>query len=427
MVRDYDERPFDPEAPVARPKHHVYVSNPCGLRSNERRKPGITDVETLSELLEMDLESNDVESRTARDISRVNQEMKTAARQYEDAVDAVLLDWIQRNENKLNLGKGPLEDVTDDFGVLGVMAELGGGASYLYYIEAEGQGIGTWDGRWKGIFKNDNTFKELSRLVKSSTHDAYQTLNTAIMNQAFELMQEHGLSMEENPRKKKATRESYYAQPYSVSATGFYFGSLEEFNQKFRAAKRRGVEEFELQFIDGSDEDADLFKALEISQATIDKWFEEVQPLEELEKVGLFALFYHFGERNLDKAIENVKEDNPIVFEGNVKEYAENHIDDIGGVKALGEQAQLYFDYESYGSAIKNDILTSSDDEEEQERVENMSDRELGEQYADDLGWEGVGEQNLQEFFDMDKFANDLELGTEIEFAGKTFIFDNNH
>jgi len=27
----------------------------------------------------------------------------------------------------------------------------------------------------------------------------------------------------------------------------------------------------------------------------------------------------------------------------------------------------------------------------------------------------------------MDKFANDLELGTEIEFAGKTFIFDNNH
>ena len=45
-----------------------------------------------------------------------------------------------------------------------------------------------------------------------------------------------------------------YAQPYDISATGFYFDSLEEYTQK--AAKNFNsfgglVEEYELQFIDG--------------------------------------------------------------------------------------------------------------------------------------------------------------------------------
>jgi hypothetical protein len=60
-----------------------------------------------------------------------------------------------------------------------------------------------------------------------------------------------------------------YAQPYDISAIGFYFQSQAEYAEK--SAKARSsygfpVEEFEIQFIDGEDIDAKLFEALGINQ-----------------------------------------------------------------------------------------------------------------------------------------------------------------
>jgi hypothetical protein len=56
-----------------------------------------------------------------------------------------------------------------------------------------------------------------------------------------------------------------YAQPYDISANGFYFDTVDDYNEKATKLLNsygQPVEEFELQFIDGESIDADLFKVL---------------------------------------------------------------------------------------------------------------------------------------------------------------------
>ena len=67
-----------------------------------------------------------------------------------------------------------------------------------------------------------------------------------------------------------------HAQPYDLSAHGFYFDSMEEF--KAKASKARNdyggpVEESELQFIDGDHIDCDLANAWGINQVNVDSYF----------------------------------------------------------------------------------------------------------------------------------------------------------
>lgn len=73
---------------------------------------------------------------------------------------------------------------------------------------------------------------------------------------------------------------TYHATPYDISATGFYFSTLEEYREK--AAKHRNaygdlVEEYEIQFIDG--DNATLFAALNVNQATLPLWFDQFEEL----------------------------------------------------------------------------------------------------------------------------------------------------
>ncbi len=68
-----------------------------------------------------------------------------------------------------------------------------------------------------------------------------------------------------------------YAQPYDISATGFYFETKEEYDQKAaRNVNQMGlpVEEYEFQFIDGEEIDWRFFKALDVGQATFAKYLD---------------------------------------------------------------------------------------------------------------------------------------------------------
>jgi len=67
-----------------------------------------------------------------------------------------------------------------------------------------------------------------------------------------------------------------YANPYDTSATGFYFDDLESWEKQYSAAEEAGVEEFEIDFIDGSDNEQALFEALDICQPTIGEFFDAV-------------------------------------------------------------------------------------------------------------------------------------------------------
>lgn len=46
---------------------------------------------------------------------------------------------------------------------------------------------------------------------------------------------------------------TFYAQPYSLDHTGFYFDSLEQYETGMQQLEARGCEEVEIQFIDGDD------------------------------------------------------------------------------------------------------------------------------------------------------------------------------
>ena len=82
-----------------------------------------------------------------------------------------------------------------------------------------------------------------------------------------------------------------FAQPYDISATGFYFESAEQYAAK--AAKVRNdygqpVEEFEIQFIDGELLDAEFAKAFGVNQANLERFFELVDEWEEHEKKPIY-------------------------------------------------------------------------------------------------------------------------------------------
>ncbi len=81
---------------------------------------------------------------------------------------------------------------------------------------------------------------------------------------------------------------SLYAQPYDLSATCFYFCSAEEFKAKSSALKNihgDQVEEFEIQFIDGSDLDHAFAKAFSLYQSNISAFFEIIERWEDWQKI----------------------------------------------------------------------------------------------------------------------------------------------
>ena len=103
-----------------------------------------------------------------------------------------------------------------------------------------------------------------------------------------------------------------YAQPYDITAMGFPFKSFEEYQDK--AAKLRNeygrpVEEFEIQFIDGEDIDAQLFKALGVYQGDISKFFEIIDQWDEEEKIKVIIAVGEVGYSF------NILKDDPNDFE----------------------------------------------------------------------------------------------------------------
>jgi len=75
-----------------------------------------------------------------------------------------------------------------------------------------------------------------------------------------------------------------HAQPYDISAIGFYFETTEEYEAKAAKAVNdygQRVEEFEIQFIDGEDIDCELAKAWGLNQGSFAAYLEAVEEWDE--------------------------------------------------------------------------------------------------------------------------------------------------
>jgi len=145
-----------------------------------------------------------------------------------------------------------------------------------------------------------------------------------------------------------------YAQPYDISATGFYFQSQIEYAEK--SAKARNaygflVEEFEIQFIDGEDIDAKLFEALGINQCSFHQFLEACDSWDDNQKhkaiiaVGECGYSFDFGSGDPDDF------DVDIYGLDSLRDLAKLFVDD-GLYGEIPKSLQYYIDY----NAIARDL-----------------------------------------------------------------------
>ena len=136
-----------------------------------------------------------------------------------------------------------------------------------------------------------------------------------------------------------------YAQPYDISAEGFYFTDAEDYARKAAAARNAfglPVEEFEIQFIDGGIMDCELARAISLSQANVALYLDRIDDWDVYEKQAVIIAVgecgYDFDENTApddfeidiyhvdsmrDLAIEFVNEG---LF-GDIPEHLQNYID----------------------------------------------------------------------------------------------------
>lgn len=246
-----------------------------------------------------------------------------------------------------------------------------------------------------------------------------------------------------------------YANPYDTSAKGFYFKDADEYVKKADALENEygdPVEEFSIEFIDGDEIEQKLFKAMSVSQANVEDYLELVDDLDEEDMFKISVITDDLGY-SFEDALDKYED---LIVYGEFRndvEFAQEYVDGIGSLEdALGDNVQNYFDYASfgrnlrmdgYGTSWKVEYETSDDDGELDEEFfdwdeadeagrawleeaeddgeedpsyevvevdSNMSDRELGEEFVDSAGWEGVGRDNIENYFDWDQFARDLMM-----------------
>lgn len=144
-----------------------------------------------------------------------------------------------------------------------------------------------------------------------------------------------------------------FAQPYDISANGFYFTSADEYAAKVGTLKNDygdPVEEFEIQFIDGDAIDCELARAIGLNQANFGQFLECVESWEEHEKVNVIIAVGECGYTfDPDDSPDLLGVD--IYAVESVKELAEQFVDE-GLYGDIPESLQYYIDFD----AIAHDL-----------------------------------------------------------------------
>lgn len=148
-----------------------------------------------------------------------------------------------------------------------------------------------------------------------------------------------------------------HAQPYDLSASGFYFESAEEYQTKAKANRNdygQPVEEYEIQFIDGEALDDALFEALSIHQGDIKHFLDEACKWEEWEKINVIIAIgecgYAFDRESDDPSDFDVQ----IYNVDSLKELAIDFIND-GLFGDIPEHLENYLDIDAMAADLRHD------------------------------------------------------------------------
>lgn len=139
-----------------------------------------------------------------------------------------------------------------------------------------------------------------------------------------------------------------YAQPYDLSATGFYFETSEEYAIKSAALRNdygESVEEFEIQFIDGDETDCDLAKAIGLNQVNFAQFLSAVDNWDDGEKRTVIIAVGECGyafETDLDPSQFEID-----IYEiASMRDLAEQFVEE-GMFGEVPKAFQTYIDYDA--------------------------------------------------------------------------------
>lgn len=163
------------------------------------------------------------------------------------------------------------------------------------------------------------------------------------------------LTAQQNQSTSDTHQRTYFAQPYSLDANGFYFTDMEEYQSKYDANRDSfglPVEEYEIQFIDGGNEEGELFQAAGVDQCTLPRFLEIIDELPGYQQAALFYLLQQ--GRDLEDALNNC--DEVQISHESLEDAAKSFFDEIYGHE-IPEHLQSYIDY----SAFANDLRCNGD------------------------------------------------------------------
>lgn len=155
------------------------------------------------------------------------------------------------------------------------------------------------------------------------------------------------------------TTLTLYAQPYDISARGFYFQSGEEYALKASALRNSSgspVEEFEVQFIDGEAIDAALANAIGLHQGMLSRFFDCVEDWSEHEKqaviiaVGECGYRFESDTRPDDFGIDIYRVDN-------LRELAEQFVEE-GLFGEVPQSLRFYIDHDAIARDLAADYAS---------------------------------------------------------------------
>lgn len=238
------------------------------------------------------------------------------------------------------------------------------------------------------------------------------------------------------------------ATPYAYGGKFFFFESLDEYEAKYKknVDKDTGVpyEEYEIDFQDGDEHEALIFKVLStrsygLPQNQIEKYFELVDEIDENDAPALAYLVEDLGYDDIEEAISKVEEVQ--IQEGDAKDAVYDFVDSMGGVSELGKRTtDMYFDYDKFGRDLRiegaldptydednfpvqeepsEDDYEDEDDYEEaveqyddyveaQKNYDRMDDEDIGYEYVEMVG--ELDDTTAERYFDYESFARDLVL-----------------
>ena len=151
-----------------------------------------------------------------------------------------------------------------------------------------------------------------------------------------------------------------YAQPYDLAARGFYFETLEEYQEK--SAKLRNdyghpVEEFEIQFIDGDGIDCELAKAIGINQANLAQFLEAVDAWDAHEKTVVILAVGECGY-SFEASTQPNDFEIDIYHTETMRDLAEQFVED-GLFGDIPERLQFYIDYDAIARDLSVDYAAA--------------------------------------------------------------------